>query len=285
MRPPRFPSTLSVFPPSVIPSPQLRKAQQQVGEARVREAELRCALAALKGSGTEAHAQEVSSWVGRGGRGSVGGDPRKAAAQRMASGVAERMAILETELAEALEANNRYKEQLKRVLFLDFSLSLDLEVSSFFSLPPASALASAGAADSSAAQQSHEGELAARLADMAAQLEESKRAAQAAEGELARLRAEHEAVAARLAQADVDKKGERRVKGEVERKAEKKDEKKREEKREEKEEKRREERRLGSRPASPRSKVGGVTSSTATPASASAARLGRSSSSRGMGIV
>ncbi|GJP40397.1 hypothetical protein CLOM_g24667, partial [Closterium sp. NIES-68] len=215
---------------------ELRKAQQQLGEARVRETELRCALAAHKGSASEAHE-----------------DPRKSGAQRVASGVAERMAILETELAEALEANNSYKEQLKR------------------------ALASAGAADSNSGQQSHEGELAARLADMAAQLDGYKWAAQTAEDELARVRAEHEAVAARLAQADVDKKGrgeaERRVKADAEKKVG------REEK---KEEKRDDKRRLASRPASPRGK--GLTS-TATPASASAARLGRSSSSRGVGLL
>ncbi|CAI7842086.1 unnamed protein product, partial [Closterium sp. NIES-54] len=86
---------------------QLNQAvQQQVGEVREREAELRAAAAVHDATILElkevARLQKKLSQRMRGG-GSVAGG----------SGMVERMALLEAELAEAMESNHKYKEQLK----------------------------------------------------------------------------------------------------------------------------------------------------------------------------
>ncbi|CAI7768652.1 unnamed protein product, partial [Closterium sp. NIES-54] len=85
----------------------LLKVQQQVGEVREREAELRAAAAVHDATILElkeevARLQKKLSQRMRGG-GSVAGG----------SGMVERMALLEAELAEAMESNHKYKEQLK----------------------------------------------------------------------------------------------------------------------------------------------------------------------------
>ncbi|CAI5472690.1 unnamed protein product [Closterium sp. Yama58-4] len=88
----------------------LLKAQQQVGEVREREAELRAAAAVHDATILElkeevGRLQKKLSQRMRGGGSTAGG-----------SGMVERMALLEAELAEAMESNHKYKEQLKRAL-------------------------------------------------------------------------------------------------------------------------------------------------------------------------
>ncbi|CAI5519182.1 unnamed protein product [Closterium sp. Naga37s-1] len=88
----------------------LLKAQQQVGEVREREAELRAAAAVHDATILElkeevARLQKKLSQRMRGGGSTAGG-----------SGMVERMALLEAELAEAMETNHKYKDQLKRAL-------------------------------------------------------------------------------------------------------------------------------------------------------------------------
>ncbi|CAI5946746.1 unnamed protein product [Closterium sp. NIES-64] len=88
----------------------LLKAQQQVGQVKEREAELRAAAAVHDATILElkeevGRLQKKLSQRMRGGGSTAGG-----------SGMVERMALLEAELAEAIESNHKYKDQLKRAL-------------------------------------------------------------------------------------------------------------------------------------------------------------------------